>query len=59
MNFDIIYKGTAIESFTTINLAQAKKYVKQRYSNNGKGCALVWFENNVRKQETVLKGDLV
>ena len=54
MNFDIVYKKVAIESFTGPTLEYAKKYVKARYHNNGAGCSLVYFDSKGNKKEVAV-----
>lgn len=53
MNFDIIYNGISIESFTTTTVRRAKTYVRQRYMNNGAGCSISYVKNGNRVTETV------
>ena len=48
MDFDIIYKNMAIESFTAPTVAEAKRYVQRRYSNRGAGCALSYFDSKTK-----------
>jgi hypothetical protein len=51
MNFSIIYDDVSIECFTKVTVAQAKKYVRQRYLNNGEGCSIVYFTPKGKRVE--------